>query len=44
MESQQRKKRALAQDFLFFMIPWVVIVIYLKRALQETQGRTFDLC
>ena len=38
MESWKIKSRALAGDFLFFMIPWVAIVIYLTRALQETQG------
>ena len=43
IESKNRKLRALARDFLFFMIPCVAIVFYLMRALQETQGRAFNL-
>ena len=49
MESWKIKLRALAQDFLCFMTPWVAIVIYLTRtrALQEKQGwyqTAFYLC
>ena len=38
MESWKIKSRALAPEFLFFTIPRVAIVIYLMRALQETEG------
>ena len=31
MESQKIKSRVITRDFLFFLIPWVAIVIYFNR-------------